>query len=139
MNLVRFDPFSMTRDLDRVFEEFSRWPARGPWVPRVDVFERDQSLIVRTEVPGVDPDSVEVSIENSTLVISGSRAFEQETDEHGYHRKEIFEGEFRRTILLPEGVDTEQVTAQYREGILEVVLPKRPEVLPKKVEVKVNR
>ncbi|MGH9052882.1 MAG: Hsp20/alpha crystallin family protein [Acidimicrobiia bacterium] len=97
------------------------------------------ALVVRTDVPGVDPDSVDVSIENSTLVISGSRAFEKETDEHGYHRKEIFEGEFPRTILLPEGVDTEQVTAQYREGLFEVVHPKRPEVLPKKVQVKVDR
>ncbi len=137
MSMVRFDPFEMVRDLDRFFE----MPATrtNAWLPRVDVFERDANLVVRAEVPGIEPESIDVTFEGGTLTISGERSFETETTERGFHRKEIFEGEFKRTVLLPEGVDPESITANTKDGILEVVVPKRPEVLPRKVTVEVQR
>jgi HSP20 family protein len=137
-NLVRFDPWGMMRDLDRLFEEGAR-RSGSSWVPRVDVFEKDDALTVRAEIPGVNPEDVEVTVEGGTLTISGSRSFENdEVTESGFHRKELFEGSFKRTILLPEGTDPEAITANSKDGMLEVAVPKRPEVLPRKVSINVE-
>jgi HSP20 family protein len=137
MNLVRFDPFSVVRDFDRLFEASDKPFNR--WMPRVDVLDRDEALLVRTEIPGVDPESIDVTIESGTLTIKGSRSFENEESSENYHRKEIFEGSFERTILLPEGADAEAVTAASKDGILEISIPKRPEVLPRKITVEIQR
>ncbi len=136
MSLVRFDPFELVRDLDRMFD--SPTPRTGMWLPRVDVFERDANLVVRAEVPGIDAESLDVTVEGGTLTLTGHRKFENETDEGGYHRKEIFEGQFKRTVLLPEGADADAITATSKDGILEIVVPKKPEVLPRKVTVEVQ-
>lgn len=139
MALVRFDPFGVLRDMERVMEEFSPGTTgRGPWVPRVDVFEQEDTLVVRAEVSGVSPDDVEVTVEDSTLLIAGKRELPREKVT-GFQRKEIFEGEFRRTLILPEGLKTDDISASYRDGVLEVAIPKSPEVLPKKIQVKVER
>ena len=137
-NLVRFDPWGMLRDLDQLFDEGSRRGGGQTWIPRVDVFERGDGLVVRAEVPGVDGDSLDVTIEGGTLTISGTRSFQRDDDSAGFHRKELFEGSFKRTILLPEGTDPEAITATSADGILEVTVPKRPEVLPRKVTVDVK-
>jgi HSP20 family protein len=139
-SLVRFDPWGMMRDLDRLFEDTARHSGDSPWMPRVDVFERDSNLIVRAEVPGVDSDHIEVTVESGTLTVTGSRSFEKDEEiEGGFHRKEIFEGRFKRTVLLPEGTDATAVTANTKDGILEVVVPRKPEVLPRKITVDVQR
>lgn len=135
MQLVRFDPFSTMREFDRLFEG---QPANR-WMPRVDVFDRENDLMVRTEVPGVDPESIEITVEGGTLTIKGGRSFESEETKANYHRKEIFEGSFERTILLPEGIDPEAVTATSKDGILEISIPKKPEILPRKVNVEIQR
>ena len=101
MQLVRFDPFSTMREFDRLFEGN---PANR-WMPRVDVFDRDNELMVRTEVPGVDPENIEITVEGGTLTIKGDRSFSIEDTQPNYHRKEIFEGAFEGTVLLPEGID----------------------------------
>lgn len=137
MSLVRFDPFELVRDFDRFFE--SPVPQKGTWMPRVDVFERDADLIVRAELPGIDADDLDVTVEGGTLTISGSRSFTSETEEKGFHRKELFEGKFKRTLLLPEGIDPKEISAASKDGILEITVPKRPEVLPRKVTVEVQR
>jgi len=137
MNLVRFDPFSVMRDFDRLFEATDRPLNR--WMPRVDVLDKDDALLVRTEIPGVDPESIDVTVESGTLTIKGSRSFTSEESAENYHRKEIFEGSFERTILLPEGADAEAVTASSKDGILEISIPKRPEVLPRKITVEIQR
>ena len=108
-------------------------------MPRVDVLDKDSELTVRTEVPGVDPESIDVTVEGGTLSIKGSRSFANEETKENYHRKEIFEGSFERTILLPEGVEPEAVSAASKDGILEITIPKRPEVLPHKVTVEGQR
>ncbi len=137
MNLVRFDPFTAMRDFDRLFEQ-SGQPANR-WMPRVDVLDQDKDLVIRTEVPGIDPESIDVTVEGGTLTIKGARSFDVEETERNYHRKEIFEGSFERTILLPEGINPEAVTAASKNGILEISIPKRPEVLPRKVAVEIQR
>ena len=135
MQLVRFDPFSTMREFDRLFEGR---PANR-WMPRVDVFDKDDSLVVRTEVAGVSADDIEVTVEANTLTIKGGRSFSTEQEKPNYHRKEIFEGSFERTILLPEGIDATAVTATSKDGVLEINIPKLPEVLPRKVSVEIQR
>jgi HSP20 family protein len=105
----------------------------------VDVVDQDNELLVRTEVPGVDPESIDVTVEGGTLSIKGARSFETEENTDNYHRKEIYQGSFERTILLPKGIDSEAVKATSRDGILEISIPKRPEILPRKVTVEVQR
>ena len=137
MTLVRFDPFSVLREFDRWFEEpMSR--TVGHWAPRTDVFEEGDAFVVRAEVPGIDPESLEVTVEGGVLTITGERSFTTETTEEGYHRKEIFEGSFRRSIAVPDTYNADEVKATSKAGILEVRMPKRPEVLPKKIEVDVQ-
>jgi len=134
-DLMPFDPFSMLRDLDRIMD---RPASAARWLPRIDVFDRDTSLVVRVELAGVNPDDVDVTVEDRTLTISGHRSFEQAEQTEGFHRREIFSGEFARTLVLPDGLDAGEITAKAENGILEVMVPRRPEVLPRKVKVDVT-
>jgi HSP20 family protein len=111
----------------------------GEWVPSIDVMAEDGELIVRVEAPGVDPESVDLTIEGELLTISGSRHFEDEVKEESYASKEIFEGSFRRVIRLPDGVDAEAITASSKDGILTVRIPKNPQVLPRQVKIEIEK
>lgn len=133
MDLVRFDPFSLLSEMDRLFERGVT--ATPSWAPRIDAFDREKELVIRVEIPGVKPESVDITVEDRTLTISGNRQFEDTTEQAGYHRREIFTGEFKRTLVLPEGLNAEEITAKAEDGILTVAVPRRPEVLPRKVKV----
>ncbi|MCU0282137.1 MAG: Hsp20/alpha crystallin family protein [Acidimicrobiia bacterium] len=135
MDLVRFDPFSLLSEMDRLFERgITATPA---WAPRIDAFDREKELVVRVELPGVKPEDVDITVEDRTLTISGKRQFEETVEQGNYHRREIFTGEFRRTLVLPEGLNAGEITAKAENGLLSVILPRRPEVLPRKVKVDV--
>lgn len=136
VDLAPFDPFAMLRDIDRLVERAPASPNR--WLPRIDVFDREKELVVRVEVAGVDPNDIDVTVEDRTLTISGSRHFDETTESNGFHRREIFAGEFKRTLVLPEGLDAGEVSAHADNGILEVTVPRRPEVLPRKIKVDVD-
>ena len=139
-SLVRFDPWGVMRDLDRLFEPGARRVREDKWLPRADVFEKDANLVVRLEVSGVDPENIEVTVESGALTVTGTRGFDNDEEiTGGYHRKEIFEGRFKRTMALPDGTDTDAVTATTKDGILEVLVPKKPEVLARKINVDVQR
>src|SRR3989337_203679 len=103
LDLAPLDPFAMLRDFDRLLEGPRATVTR--WLPRIDVFDRDKDLVVRVEVAGVSPEDIDITVEDRTLTISGERSFTEETTEGGFHRREIFSGEFRRTLVLPEGLD----------------------------------
>jgi HSP20 family protein len=134
MDLVRFDPFSMFREFDRLVD---RSPASQVWAPRIDVLDRQDEIMVRVDIAGVDPAGIDITLEDRTLTISGTRTLDESVDENGYHRREIFAGEFRRTLILPEGLDADEITASADRGLLEVTLPRRAEVLPRKVKIDV--
>ncbi len=134
MSLVRFDPFLRLRELDRLFET-PRLRTEGAWLPRIDILDEDAAVVVRAEVPGVDSGSIDVTVQDGALTISGTRRFETEESDRSFRRKEIYEGKFSRTIMLPKGVVPDDVTATSKDGILEVTVPKRPEVLPHTVPV----
>lgn len=134
MDLVRFDPFSIFGDLERFVD---RSPAGRAWAPRLDVFERDKDLVVRVDIAGVAPEDIDITIEGRTLTVTGSRSVDESVEERGYHRREILTGEFKRTLLLPGGVDAEAISANADQGMLEIVVPLKPEVLPRKVKIDV--
>ncbi len=135
MDLVRFDPFSLLGEIDRYFERGTT--SGAGWCPRIDAFDRENDLVVRVEVPGVSTDDINVTVEDRTLTITGKRHFDESVEESGYHRREIFDGEFKRTLVLPEGLNAEEISAKANNGLLEVIIPRRPEVLPRKVKVDV--
>ena len=129
--LVRFDPFRL---MDRWYD--SPTP-RTTWLPRLDLIERDGNWVLRVEAPGLDADSIDVTVEGDLLTVSGNRSFESEEREDSYLRKEIFEGSFRRSLRLSEATNIDEIEASFKDGILEVTVPRPAEVLPKKVKVEV--
>ena len=131
--LVRFDPFRLARDLDTRLRV-----DRAAWLPRVDLVDQETGWLVRVETPGMDPEAVDVEVEGNTLTISGSRSFTNEENDDSYLRKEIFEGTFRRTIRLPESAEASEISASSRDGLLEIVVPRKPEELPKRVQIEVS-
>lgn len=135
MDLVRFDPFSMFREFDRFID---RSPAGRAWAPRVDVLDREEDIVIRVDVAGIDPEEIDVTVEDRTLTISGSRELEDATEEQGYHRREILTGSFKRTLVLPAGLEAGEIKASADNGILEIVVPRKPEVLPRKVKIDVT-
>jgi HSP20 family protein len=136
----RWDPFTMFNDLegemDRMFG--SRFPFMQPlfrgagrqgrsgqgWAPSADIYEKDGNLVVKAELPGVDRNDVSVSVESGDLVIQGERKSDDEVNEENYYRMERFSGSFYRRFTLPEGVDEDKITAEYKDGVLHVQIPK---------------
>lgn len=108
----------------------------GRGFPRVDVTETDEEVIVRAELPGMDPKDIDLSIAGGVLSIKGERREEKEEKEKDSYHKEVRYGSFARSIRLPESVDTEKVKADYKKGVLKVTLDKKPDTRAKKIEVK---
>jgi HSP20 family protein len=108
------------------------------WAPSSDVYEKDGELVVKAELPGVQKQDIDVSVENGDLVIKGERKGEEEVKEDNYYRMERFSGTFYRRFPLPEGVDAERITADYTDGVLEIHVPKptSAESEPKKVSIR---
>jgi HSP20 family protein len=105
------------------------------WNPSVDIFENDNDVVIKAELPGMDAKDIEVKLENNVLVLKGERRFEKETKEENYHRVEREYGTFSRAFSLPVAVNGEKVTAEYKDGVLKVVLPKKEEINPKPIKV----
>ena len=143
--LVRFNPFDDLRRLEaRFFEPFFRFPVFGEemqatvWNPPVDVLEEGDRIFVKVEVPGVDEKDLKVTFEDGLLTITGERQFERK-DDRNYHRIERAYGTFTRTFSLPRSVDATQIVAEYRNGVLEISIPKKEEAKPKQIAINVNQ
>ena len=149
MAIVRWEPF---RDLvtsqdrfNRLFNEsFSRLfgdeeGTPRAWTPAVDIFESDNNIVLKAELPGVDPKDVEVRVEDSTLYLKGERKFEKEVKEDNYHRIERSYGSFARSFSLPATIDSEKVQAEYKDGLLTLTIPKREEARPKTIKINVSK
>lgn len=143
MNLTRFEPWSLVdllhRDLDRIatsrFGSSNGEQSVADWVPAVDIVEEKERFVLRADVPGVDPKDIDVSMDNGVLSISGERHNETESQEEGVKRIERFTGRFYRRFTLPDTADPEQISARSEKGILEVSIPKRPEVQARRIAV----
>ncbi len=145
MSLIRWDPFddlaSLRESMDKLFEEFFSWrPSRGApvaWQPAVEAFETDHDVVVRAELPGIDPDQVEITVTEGALTIKGEAKGEQESKGRNYYRRELRYGAFVRSLTLPSGVQGDQAKAAYKNGILEIRVPKSEHVKSKTVKVEV--
>jgi HSP20 family protein len=144
MAIVRWDPFrdlfGIKRDLDRFL---GRWDedeeaSVGLWRPSVDIFETKDNMILRAELPGMNKEDVKINVENNVLTLRGERKFDNEVKRENYHRIERAYGSFCRSFTLPANVDKGKIEATYKDGVLEVILPKVEESKPKQIEIKVN-
>ena len=133
MTLVRWDPFREMKSLGRVF--FDEPTGRGSWLPAVDVFENDDNVTLRAEIPGVKASDIKVEVDNGILTIEGEKTREEKLEKNDVYRLERVYGRFTRRFSLPKTVDGSNVAATYKDGILELVLPKTEESKPRKVEI----
>ena len=139
MHMVRTRPFQLTRDLDTLFQSATFQPGRGDtrpraWMPRVDVYEVDNALNLRFELAGFAADDLEVTLEDGLLKVSGSRSFDVPEGAE-VRRQELASGSFSRTVRVTDAYDAEGVAASFSNGLLHVTLEKRPEVLPRTIEI----
>jgi HSP20 family protein len=136
------DPFRMLGELMRwdPFGDFDRGPGlqAGGFAPSVDVRETPQSFVFKVDLPGVKEDDIDISVTGNRLTISGHREDEKRDDQDEnarYHAYECSYGSFSRSFTMPEGVDPDGVRADMKDGVLEVSVPKRPEVQPRRITV----
>lgn len=145
MNIVRYDPFRELRglhdEMNRLFTgaapaSFGREEmANGAWNPSVDIYEDKENLILEAELPGMNRDDFDLSIENNVITLKGERKFEKKTEGDSYHRVERSYGAFTRSFTLPQTVNAEGAKAGFNDGVLRVTLPKREETKARKIEV----
>ena len=136
---VTFDPFNGLRVFeDAVTRVMSEPRANRPWSPSVDIFETEDALTLKADLPDVKVEDIDVSVENRTLTLRGQRKFVKEDSVKGYHRIERSYGEFVRTFAVPSTVDTEKVQADYKNGVLTIGLPKKEAAKPRQVKVAVQ-
>src|ERR671923_910077 len=141
MAIVKWEPFrdllSLQERMNRLFDESFRgatrgagaddWALGGSWAPAVDIYEQDGNIVMKAELPGVDPKDVDVRLENNTLTLRGERKLDKEVKQDNYHRVERSYGTFSRSFTLPTVVDQGSIKAEYRDGVLKLTLPKREE------------
>ena len=138
------------RDMDRMMEDFFGRRARPWWpeswsrtdehelrAPAVDVFEEKDDIVVKAELPGIEKDNIEVNLTDHTLTIKGEKKKEEEVKEENYYRSERSYGSFVRTVELPKDVRADKVKAAFKNGILEVRMPKTEDAKAKEIKVKV--
>jgi HSP20 family protein len=150
-NIVRSDPFndlaaSWQRDIDRMFRSLAESfgpggmaARRAEWLPAADVLTRGDDLVIRVELPGIDPQhDLEITVEDNVLHIRGQRQETQEEKGDGYIRRETSFGSFERAVQLPSDVKTEDLRASYDNGILEIVVPRGAKRSSQRVKVDVG-
>jgi HSP20 family protein len=152
MSLVRWDPFreleEMGERLNRAFGVAGRPGARASeagrealtvpdWAPVVDITETDEEYLIKAEIPEVKKEDVKVSVENGVLTMQGERKQEKEEKGKKFHRVERYYGSFLRTFTVPDNVDDAKVRAEFKDGVLNVHLPKTEKAKPKAIDVKV--
>ena len=146
MNLVRWNPWremsTLQNRINGLFDEpFFRSGhdddglSLGSWYPAVDMFENDDRIVIKAELPGVDKKDISVDVKDRVLTLSGERNYENEVKEENYYRRERACGKFKRTFNLPVDVDPDKVKADFKDGVLKVELPKPEAQKPKRITV----
>jgi len=135
--------FDLQRGINQLFEDSVGKTSRdgialSAWTPAVDIYEDENSFLVKLELPEVDKKNVKINLHDNTLSISGERRIENEEKSGGYHRVERSYGEFYRSFSLPPNVNTEGINAQFKDGVLRLTLPKKEEAKPKQISVNVD-
>ena len=147
MSLIRWEPFnelmSLRQAMDRLLEDsfvtpsrvFGRWEGAMP----IDMYQTENEVVVKTALPGVKPDEVEITISGDTLCIRGEKKADEKIKREDYIYQEHRYGAFSRTVALPGGLDTNKAEATFEDGILTLTIPKSEEVKPKQIKVKVKK
>jgi HSP20 family protein len=138
MSLSHFDPLTNLRVFEDAFSRMLTEPNNRPWAPSVDIYETENELVLKADLPDVDQKDIDVRVENQTLSISGERKFEKEDTGKGYHRMERNYGHFTRSFAVPNSFDTEKIAASYKNGVLSVTLPKKEAAKPRQVKIEVK-
>jgi len=154
MKLIRrkdnYNPFSELEKLHSELNSLFDWSFGGGfperqfglletgWAPAVDVYDAKDNLVVKADIPGLKKEDIDINIQNNTLVIKGEKKQEREEKEKDYVRTERFYGSFHRAITLPADVDAEKAKAEYKNGTLELILPKKEEAKPKQISVEIK-
>ena len=141
--LTRWDPYrnvvSLQDQVDRFFGDsplrFVRGDGAGAWTPSVDLSEEGDRIILRAEVPGVAREDIEVQVERGTITLRGEKKQEKNVESENAHLVERFYGSFSRSFVLPTTIDPARIEANYKNGVLEVILPKADEAKPKKITI----
>ena len=142
MAITRWDPFRdvvvLQNRLNSLFGDFNGGNepvAAASFTPAVDIYEDNQKVVLKLEVPGIEEKDLDIRVENHTLTVKGERKFEKEEKEENFHRIERRYGSFYRAFTLPSTVDTENVDAKYNAGVLKIELKKKAEAQPKQIKV----
>src|SRR5437763_1954457 len=145
MSITRYDPFRELRLLqDEVNRLFSNNVSRsfddeglmrGAWMPSVDIYENKDQIVLEAELPGMNREDFELTIENNVLTLRGERRFEKKDESDNFHRVERAYGTFTRSFTLPQTVSAENANAEYKNGVLRVTLHKREEVKARRIEI----
>jgi HSP20 family protein len=144
MVIARYEPWNymdrLHRQIDQIFgDAFAAPAATGEnsvsWMPAVDVHEEPDRFLVRADLPGVDTKDISITAENGVLTLRGQRKFEKRDNQRGFERLERIEGTFLRRFTLPDNVNTDDIKASHRNGVLEVTIPKQAAPEPKRVQV----
>jgi len=151
MSIVKWSPLKeleeMRKDMDRLFEDFfapvtrrRRWlkPEVGVVVPNIEMYDRKNEIVLKAELPGVHKEDIDLTITKDSLTLKGEVKKEEEVKEEDYYACERSYGSFTRTIALPVEVDSEKAKASFKNGVLEIVLPKREEAKPKEIKIEVS-
>jgi HSP20 family protein len=132
--VVKPEPF--TREIDRVFDAFfGQTDQARRWVPPMDLVEVDDHFVLKADLPGLTESDVNIEVQDGTLTISGERKAEHEQRERGWYRIERSFGSFNRSLTLPDGVDPDRIEASFRDGVLEVHIPKPEERKPRRISI----
>ncbi len=144
MNMKMYEPNAW---LNRLQNEFGRLldpelsmgdltTSNNVWAPAVDIKEEENRYLIHADLPGVNPEDIDITLEHGVLTIQGTRNEEKSEDKNGYHRVERFRGRFVRSFALPDTVDNEKVDAQLKEGVLNIVIDKKERAKPRRISVK---
>ena len=132
--LIKPEPFS--REVDRLFDRLFDTPAGAQrWAPPMDLVEAEDHYVLKADLPGVSEEDVAIEVENGVLTLTGERKAEHERSERGFYRIERAFGRFQRQLTMPEGIDTDAVTAEFDKGVLSVRIPKPEKVKPRRIAI----
>ena len=146
MTIAKWEPLrdllSLQDRMNRLFDDSVRGMRPGEeglasaiWSPAVDIYETENEVILKAELPEINQKDIDIQVENNTLVLRGERKFEKEAKRENFHRIERAYGNFSRSFTLPNTIDQEKIRADYKDGILKVMMPKREEIKPKQIKV----
>jgi HSP20 family protein len=141
MAIARYEPWGLLNQLQKELERSYRdqsgesTVSTAEWAPAVDIKEDAQQFVIEADIPGVKPEEIDVSMEGGVLTIKGEKRAENKTEKEGYKRVERTYGSFYRRFSLPDTADAEAISAKSKHGVLEIVIPKREAVKPKKIDV----